>query len=76
MAGSIALVNVPAASADTSSPNGYTLEASALDGTSFGELESGKELEVSFLDAAGCLAQLPGTSFYGRIRDKFGHLAV
>ena len=22
------------------------------------------------------LAQLPGTSFYGRIRDKFGHLAV
>jgi len=47
-----------------------------LDGTSFGELESGKELEVSFLDAAGCLAQLPGTSFYGRIRDKFGHLAV
>lgn len=48
----------------------------ALDGTSFGELESGEELEVSFVDAAGCLAQLPGTSFYGRIRDKFGHLAV
>ena len=34
------------------------------------------ELEVSFLDSAGCLAQLAGTSFYGRIRDKFGHLAV
>jgi len=48
----------------------------ALDGVEFGELESGEELEVSFLDSAGCLAQLPGTSFYGRIRDKFGHLAV
>ncbi|HVV91206.1 MAG TPA: NAD(+)/NADH kinase [Solirubrobacterales bacterium] len=48
----------------------------ALDGTAFGELESGEELEVSFVDSAGCLAQLPGTSFYGRIRDKFGHLAV
>jgi NAD+ kinase len=48
----------------------------ALDGTDFGELESGEELEVSFVDSAGCLAQLPGTSFYGRIRDKFGHLAV
>jgi NAD+ kinase len=48
----------------------------ALDGTAFGELESGDGLEVSFVDGAGCLAQLPGTSFYGRIRDKFGHLAV
>jgi NAD+ kinase len=48
----------------------------ALDGTEFGELESGHELEISFVDSAGCLAQLPGTSFYGRIRDKFGHLAV
>jgi NAD+ kinase len=48
----------------------------ALDGTAFGELDSGGALEVSFVDGAGCLAQLPGTSFYGRIRDKFGHLAV
>ncbi len=48
----------------------------ALDGTEFGELASGEELEVTFIDAAGRLAQLPGTSFYGRIRDKFGHLAV
>jgi NAD+ kinase len=48
----------------------------ALDGNEFGELASGEELEVSFVDAAGRLAQLPGTSFYGRIRDKFGHLAV
>ena len=48
----------------------------ALDGTEFGELGSGEELEISFVDSAGRLAQLPGTSFYGRIRDKFGHLAV
>jgi NAD+ kinase len=48
----------------------------ALDGTEFGELESGDDLEISFVESAGCLAQLPGTSFYGRIRDKFGHLAV
>jgi len=48
----------------------------ALDGNEFGELASGEELEVSFVDSAGRLAQLPGTSFYGRIRDKFGHLAV
>jgi NAD+ kinase len=48
----------------------------ALDGTEFGDLASGDELEVSFVDSAGCLGQLAGTSFYGRIRDKFGHLAV
>jgi NAD+ kinase len=48
----------------------------ALDGNEFAELASGEELEVSFVDSAGRLAQLPGTSFYGRIRDKFGHLAV
>jgi NAD+ kinase len=48
----------------------------ALDGNEFGELASGEELEVSFVNSAGRLAQLPGTSFYGRIRDKFGHLAV
>ena len=33
-------------------------------------------LEVRFVDGVGRLAQLPGSSFYQRIRDKFGHLAV
>ena len=47
----------------------------ALDGTEFGELASGEELEISFVESAGRLAQLPGTSFYGGIA-KFGHLAV
>jgi NAD+ kinase len=48
----------------------------AVDGNRFGELPSGDSLEVRFLDAAGRLAQLPGSSFYQRIREKFGHLAV
>jgi NAD+ kinase len=48
----------------------------AIDGAQAGTLESGAALEVSFVDAVGRLAQLPGTSFYQRIREKFGHLAV
>jgi NAD+ kinase len=48
----------------------------ALDGVEFGTLDRGAELQVRFVESAGALAQLPGTSFYGRIRDKFGHLAV
>jgi NAD+ kinase len=48
----------------------------ALDGGEFGYLGPGEELQVRFVESAGRLAQLPGTSFYGRIRDKFGHLAV
>lgn len=48
----------------------------AVDGTQVGSLAPGEEIEVRFVDAAGCLAQLPGTSFYHRIREKFGHLAV
>jgi NAD+ kinase len=48
----------------------------AIDGMLVGTLESGAALEVGFADGVGCLAQLPGTSFYQRIREKFGHLAV
>lgn len=48
----------------------------AVDGNRFAELRSGDSLEVRFVDSAGRLAQLPGTSFYQRIREKFGHLAV
>ncbi len=48
----------------------------ALDGIEFCYLESGEEIQITFVESAGRLAQLPGTSFYGRIRDKFGHLAV
>jgi NAD+ kinase len=48
----------------------------AVDGEQVGTLASGAELEVRFADRVGRLAQLPGTSFYHRIREKFGHLAV
>ena len=48
----------------------------AIDGEHVGTLESGAALAVRFADGVGRLAQLPGTSFYQRIREKFGHLAV
>ncbi len=48
----------------------------AVDGGFTGALEPGGTLEIRFADKVGCLAQLPGTSFYQRIREKFGHLAV
>jgi NAD+ kinase len=48
----------------------------AVDGEPAGDLASGAELELRFAERIGCLAQLPGTSFYQRIREKFGHLAV
>ena len=47
-----------------------------IDGEPVGTLESGAALDVGFLDEVSRLAQLPGTSFYQRIREKFGHLAV
>jgi NAD+ kinase len=47
----------------------------ALDGEPVGELGSGEEIEVGFRDGVGSLAQLPGSNFYRRIREKFGRLA-
>lgn len=48
----------------------------AIDGERIADLPAGEGLEVRFVDEIALLAQLPGTSFYGRIREKFGHLAV
>jgi NAD+ kinase len=48
----------------------------SIDGARAASLSPGEALDVRFVDSAGCLAQLPGTSFYHRIREKFGHLAV
>jgi len=47
----------------------------AIDGRPAGELEPGAEAEVRFRDGVGRLAQLPGSSFYRRVREKFGRLA-
>jgi NAD+ kinase len=48
----------------------------AVDGDPLGELAPGAEAEIHFRERMGKLAQLPGSSFYHRIREKFGHLAV
>jgi NAD+ kinase len=48
----------------------------AVDGGKIADLDAGAALEIRFLDSVSYLAQLPGTSFYQRIREKFGHLAV
>ena len=48
----------------------------AVDGVKIADLDAGGSLEVRFLESVAKLAQLPGTSFYQRIREKFGHLAV
>ena len=48
----------------------------AIDGAYVCALEPGASLDIRFADSVGRLAQLPGTSFYQRIREKFGHLAV
>jgi NAD+ kinase len=48
----------------------------AIDGAQVATLAPGAALDVRFADNVAKLAQLPGTSFYHRIREKFGHLAV
>lgn len=48
----------------------------AVDGRQAGELQPGEGVEIRFRRSVGTLAQLPGSSFYHRIREKFGHLAV
>jgi NAD+ kinase len=48
----------------------------AIDGEHLADLAAGATLEVRFVEGVGRLAQLPGSSFYQRIREKFGHLAV
>ena len=39
------------------------------------ELEPGEELAVTIEAGLGCLAQLPGASFYHRLSERFGRLA-
>lgn len=46
----------------------------AVDGRHVGELAPGDSLDCSFVAGAALLAQLPGSSFYQRLREKFGHL--
>ena len=47
----------------------------ALDGRPAGEIAPGAKLDARFVRDIGTIAQLPGSSFYRRLRDKFGRLA-
>jgi NAD+ kinase len=45
------------------------------DGRPTGELPAGESFNVRFTDAQSALAQIPGASFYHRLRERFGRLA-
>ncbi len=47
-----------------------------IDGRPIGMLEAGDRLEARFVLDQGSLAQVPGTTFYERLRQKFGRLAT
>lgn len=46
----------------------------AVDGRPVGELAPGDSLDCRFVSGAAMLAQVPGTTFYQRLHEKFGHL--
>lgn len=47
-----------------------------FDGRPAGTLAPGENLQVRFLEGQGRLAQVPGATFYHRLREKFGRLAA
>lgn len=47
----------------------------AVDGRPAGEISAGASIGVRFVSHVGTIAQLPGSSFYRRLREKFGRLA-
>jgi NAD+ kinase len=47
-----------------------------VDGRPTGELRPGESMTCRFVENTALLAQLPGSTFYRRLRDKFGRLAV
>jgi NAD+ kinase len=47
-----------------------------VDGRPIGALEPGARIEARFVIDQGALAQVPGTTFYQRLRQKFGRLAT
>jgi NAD+ kinase len=48
----------------------------SVDGQPAGSIGAGESLTASFLREAADLAQVPGSSFYRRLREKFGRLAT
>jgi NAD+ kinase len=47
-----------------------------VDGRPVCVLPPGQQIAARFADAQGALAQIPGATFYQRLRDKFGRLAA
>ncbi|HEY5261918.1 MAG TPA: NAD(+)/NADH kinase [Solirubrobacteraceae bacterium] len=47
----------------------------SVDGRPVCEIAPGARLDARFVNDAGVIAQLPGSSFYRRLREKFGRLA-
>ncbi len=47
----------------------------AVDGRPVGEIAGGATISAAFMDDMATLAQLPGSSFYRRLRERFGRLA-
>lgn len=47
----------------------------AVDGRPAGEIPAEGRIEARFVNDVGTIAQLPGSSFYRRLREKFGRLA-
>jgi NAD+ kinase len=47
----------------------------AVDGRPAGEIAPGGSIQARFVNDVGTIAQLPGSSFYRRLREKFGRLA-
>jgi NAD+ kinase len=47
----------------------------AVDGRPAGEIPPGETIDARFVHDIGTIAQLPGSSFYRRLREKFGRLA-
>jgi NAD+ kinase len=47
----------------------------AVDGRPAGEIPPGESIDARFVRDVGTIAQVPGSSFYRRLREKFGRLA-
>jgi NAD+ kinase len=47
----------------------------AVDGRPAGEIPPGETIDARFVNDIGTIVQLPGSSFYRRLREKFGRLA-
>ena len=70
-----ALVAAPSDTLHVSNARGREAVEIALDGQPVAELASGDQVEIGFRDAVARLAQAPGSSFYRRMRERFGRLA-